>query len=195
MTSRRRPVFRPAAGDPRTTLRIVVTGPECTGKTTLAESLADAIAAPWVAEASRAYAVHAAREGRTLSAADVEPIARAQIAAEDAVFAGAPPVVVLDTDLLSTIAYADHYYGRDVPWINQAARERRGDLYLLCAPDIPWEPDGVRDRPAAREELFTLFQDVLRRFGANVAEVRGLGPARLETALRAVRPLLEAVRA
>jgi NadR type nicotinamide-nucleotide adenylyltransferase len=176
------------------TLRIVVTGPECTGKTTLAARLAEAIGAPWVAEASRAYAERAAREGRTLTAADVEPIAGAQIAAEDAVLAAAPPVVVLDTDLLSTIAYAAHYYGRDVAWINAAARERRGDLYLLCAPDIPWVPDGIRDRPDAREELLALFRRVLCRFDANVAEVRGLGAARLDAALHAVRPLLAEAR-
>lgn len=177
------------------TARVVVTGPECTGKTTLAEALAGAIGAPWVPEASRAYAGRVALEGRALTAGDVEPIARAQVAAEDAALAGAPPVVVLDTDLLSTVAYADHYYGRHVPWIDGAARERRGDLYLLCAPDIPWEPDGVRDRPVARDEMFALFQRVLRRFGATVAEVRGLGPARLDAALAAVRPLLAEVRA
>lgn len=176
------------------TVRLVVTGPECTGKTTLAESLAGALGAPWVPEASRAYAEAALREGRSLTADDVEPIARAQVAAEDAVLAGAPPVMVLDTDLLSTVAYADHYYGRGVPWIDSAARARRGALYLLCAPDIPWQADGVRDRPVARGEMLTLFRGVLHRFGATIAEVQGLGPARLDVALRAVRPLLAAVR-
>ena len=176
------------------TVRIVITGPECTGKTTLAASLATAIGAPWVPEASRAYAGRVAREGRGLTARDVSPIARAQLAAEDAALAGAPALVVLDTDLLSTVAYAEHYFGLDVAWINEAARARRGDLYLLCAPDIPWEADGVRDRPAAREEMFALFQRVLRRSGANVTGVRGLGPARLDAALRAVRPLLAEAR-
>ncbi|MCC7194266.1 MAG: ATP-binding protein [Gemmatimonadaceae bacterium] len=197
------------------TVRIVVTGPECTGKTTLAAALADSIGAKWVPEAARLYAERAARRGRTLSAGDVEPIARAQMRAEDAALrtgrgdsamgyrgdgAGArattrPPArLVLDTDLVSTAVYAQHYYGLDVPWISAAALERRGNLYVLAAPDIPWVADGIRDRPAAREAMFAQFQRALQRIGANVVEVRGLGDARFQAAIKEVRSLLEGER-
>ena len=89
---------------------------------------------------------------------DVAPIAIGQRAGEDRGVAEwglrwGPnadwPPVVLDTDLLSTTVYAEHYYGACPEWIKRAARARMGSLYLLCEPDLPWSPDGVRDRPTA----------------------------------------------
>lgn len=168
------------------TVRIVVTGPECTGKTTLAAQLADALPAPWVEEASRRYAEDASREGRQLRVHDVWPIARRQMAAEDAVIAGGAPVVVLDTDLISTVVYAGHYYGLVDPSLEQAARERRGALYLLCRPDVPWIADRVRDRPLNRDQLFDQFAETLDAFRANVRMISGFGAARLAAALREV---------
>jgi nicotinamide riboside kinase len=116
----------------------------------------------------------------------VEPIARRDIAAADAALRGAPAYLVLDTDLLSTVAYARHYYGACPTWIEEEARVRLGTLYLLCAPDLPWLADGVRDRPAAREAMHAHFRSVLREFGAPVVEVAGFGPARGQAANAAV---------
>lgn len=178
---------------PDAVTRIVVTGGESTGKTTLARQLAEALGAPWVPEFSREYAE---RIGRPLAAGDVEPIARGQMAAVDAAVmalrqraAGeaAPLLLVLDTDLVSTTVYADHYYGATPAWIMDAARERCADLYLLCAPDLPWEPDGVRDRPSARAEIHARFAERLRALGATVLPVSGAGESRLAVALAAVR--------
>ena len=72
-------------------------------------------------------------------------------------------VVVKDTDLVSTVVYASHYYGSCPAWIERAARERLGDLYLLLHPDVPWVADGLqRDRPADRARLHQLFRERLR---------------------------------
>ena len=173
---------------------IVVTGSECTGKTTLARALAERMHVPWVPEASRAYAEERRDEGRALTREDVEPIARRDIAAADAALRSAPAYLVLDTDLLSTVAYARHYYGACPAWIEAEARARRGTLYLLCAPDLPWLADGVRDRPAAREAMHAHFRSVLREFGAAVTEVRGFGLARERAAMATVdTALAEAV--
>jgi nicotinamide riboside kinase len=155
--------------------RIVLTGPECTGKTTLAARLASDTGAAFVRESSRA---HAEEVKRALTVDDVEPIARRAIATEDAILATEPSGLVLDTDLLSTVVYGRHYYGFRSEFIEREARARLGDLYLLCLPDLPWEPDGVRDSPHTREELLKLFRDVLSEFGANVAEINGSGDAR-----------------
>jgi NadR type nicotinamide-nucleotide adenylyltransferase len=173
---------------PGVTRRIVVTGPECTGKTTIARALANRLGAPWLPEASRAYAEDRRREGRALTRDDVEPIARAAMAAEDAALKSAPADLVLDTDLLSTVAYARHYYGACPEWIEREARARLGAVYLLCAPDVPWVADGVRDRPLEREAMHTQFRAVLEEFGARIAEVRGLGAAREHSAAAAVSP-------
>ena len=171
------------------TVRVVLTGPECTGKTTLAAALARRNGAPWLPEAARAYAGARANEGRGLTAADVEPIARQAIAADDRALAARPPLLVLDTDLLSTVAYARHYYGASSSWLDGEARARKAALYLLCAPDIPWAPDGVRDRPDNRPEMFTIFEQVLTEFGADIVVIRGAGPARLVSAAQTVDSL------
>ncbi len=165
--------------------RLVVTGPESTGKTTLAAQLAHRLGAPWLPETSRAYAEARAREGRLLTAADAEPIARATMAAEDALFASAPPVAVLDTDLISTVLYTRHYYGSAPEWMEREALARRGDLYVLCDVDLPWASDGIRDRPTGREAMHARFVQTLEAFGCTVELVRGMGDARLAAALAA----------
>ena len=171
-------------------VRVVVTGGECTGKTTLARALAERWKTAWAAEAAREVAL--ARPG-ALGPEDVPAIARAHLRladpAERASRESGRPVVFLDQDLLSTVVYARHYYGSCPPWIERLAVERRGDLYLLCAPDFPWESDGVRDRPAARAELHALFAEALRQAGARVAEVSGSGDARTAGAVAAVEAL------
>ena len=165
-------------------LRVVVTGSESTGKTTLAADLAAHLEAPWSRESARVYVERVARE---LGPSDVEPIARGQIAGEDCAIAAARGVVIHDTDLISTVVYARHYYGACPAWIVEAARERRADLYLLCHPDVPWVSDGLqRDRGWLREELHSHFVDALAEFGAAVVDVRGDWPERSRLALRAI---------
>jgi NadR type nicotinamide-nucleotide adenylyltransferase len=169
-------------------LVIVVTGSECTGKTTLAQELAQRFGAPRSPEFAREYL-----DGMQapLSDADVEPIARGQIDGEDAAAAGAAAVVVKDTDLLSTVVYAHHYYGACPAWIERAARDRLGDLYLLLHPDVPWVADGLqRDRPAERALIHDLFRQHLSVLGARVVDITGDWPARHACAFQAVSTLL-----
>jgi len=171
--------------------RVVVTGGESTGKTTLARALAEEYTAAWVPEVAREAALS---KSGPLGPEDVEPIARAHVAAADAAVREMAerrrPVLILDQDLLSTVVYARHYYGSCPPWIERLAAERRGDLYLLCSPDLPWSADGVRDRPEAREEIHALFRDAVAEVGANVVEVTGTGAGRTARAVLAVEGLL-----
>jgi NadR type nicotinamide-nucleotide adenylyltransferase len=164
-------------------LQVVVTGSECTGNTTLARALAARFDALYVPEFCRGY--QDAR-GMPLVAADVEPIARGQIAETDEAEERATHLVVLDTDLVSTVVYARHYYGTCPAWIEEVCRERRADLYLLCAPDLHWEADGQRDRGDQREHLHRLFAGELAALGADVRLVTGKGRAREEAAATAV---------
>lgn len=165
--------------------RIVVTGSECTGKTTLALQLAEWLGAPVLPEAARQVAE---RLGRPLVADDVRTIATHHLAQEDALVERLhPPRIVLDTDLVSTVVYARHYYGACDPWIEEAAVARQGDLYLLALPDLPWEPDGIRDRPTERATIHAAFVAQLQAMQAMVLDVDGAGPARLRHAMAAVR--------
>jgi NadR type nicotinamide-nucleotide adenylyltransferase len=162
---------------------VVVTGSECTGKTTLAARLAGRYGVPHCREFAREYLD---RKGSTLDATDVEPIARGQIALEDDAARCAQGLLIKDTDLLSTVVYARHYYGSCPRWVEEAARARLGTLYLLLEPDVPWVPDGVRDRPANRAEMHALFRGALDEMGACYTSVHGSWDGRVVSAVAAI---------
>jgi NadR type nicotinamide-nucleotide adenylyltransferase len=169
---------------PRAHRRICLIGPECTGKTTLAGRLARELGAPWVREHAREYAE---ARGNLLGADDVEPIARGQIALDDE--AGQAPLVILDTDLISTVVYARHYYGACPLWIEEEARRRRAGLYLLMDTDVEWEPDAARDAGGdVREDLFDAFRAALDEFGTRWEIVSGDWEERWRNVLRAATP-------
>ncbi len=160
--------------------RVCLIGPECTGKTTLAERLADYFNAPWVPEFAREYTQ---RVARPLTVDDVEPIARGERALVDAV----PGPVILDTDLISTVVYSRHYYGACPEWIEAAARSRKADLYLLTNIDVPFLADDLRDSAAPRESLYTQFAETLAEFDANVVCITGNWEERFTAAIQAAR--------
>lgn len=162
--------------------RVVLTGSECTGKTTLARALAEHFGAPLSLEYAREYA----EKKPELTAEDVEPIARGQLALEDG---ARGPLVIRDTDLVSTVVYARAYYGDCPPWIVDAARARLAELYLLCDIDVPWTADGVRDLPHARAAMQARFRETLRALGANVVELRGTFDGRRARAIAAIDAL------
>ncbi|MCM3875234.1 MAG: ATP-binding protein [Thermoanaerobaculia bacterium] len=171
--------------------RVVVSGGECTGKTTLARALAARWKTAWAAEAAREVAL---ARGVALGPGDVSVIARTHLRLADEACRAAEEagrsLVVFDQDLLSTVVYARHYYGSCPPWVERLAVERAGDLYLLCHPDLPWAADGVRDRPAARAEIHALFTEALARTGTPVVDVTGTGEGRETRAGSAVAELL-----
>lgn len=153
--------------------RICLIGPECTGKTALAMRAERELGLAWIEEYAREYVE---RHGNDLTADDVEPIARGQMANLDR---AAGELIVLDTDLLSTVVYARHYYGACPAWIEEEARRRRADVYLLFDTDVPWEPDPARDAGGdAREDLFDAFRAALDEFETRWEIVSGEGEAR-----------------
>ncbi len=153
----------------------------------MAAELAQRYAAPLVPEFVRAFAES---RGGVIEFADHGPIARGQMALEDEYLANGGELVVQDTDLLSTVVYCRHYFGRCPEWIEAAAASRRPDLYLLCEIDVPWIADGVRDRGDRREEMQMLFRDEVRASGVRVVTLDGERATRLATAVAAIDELL-----
>jgi NadR type nicotinamide-nucleotide adenylyltransferase len=159
--------------------RLCLTGPECTGKSTLAALLAREYGTVWVPEYAREYAIAL---GNTLTAADVEPIARGQIELTDR----APAHAILDTDLISTVVYSRHYYGACPTWIEDEARRRRADLYLLLDTDCEWLPHPARSPTSDdREDLFDAFRAALDEFDTRWQIVSGDWDERYQQALAA----------
>jgi NadR type nicotinamide-nucleotide adenylyltransferase len=168
--------------------RICLTGPESTGKTTLAQQLANELHVPWSAEYARQYAE---ASNHALTSADVEPIARGEIVLLESAMAAAhtsgATMVIHDTDLLSTVVYARHYYGSCPQWIEREARARRADLYLLLDIDVMWVPGPARDASDdARAELFDAFLAALGEFACTYRIMRGDWEARRRLASAAI---------
>ena len=168
-------------------IRVVLTGSESTGKTTLAARLAAHYGVAHVPEFVREYAVN--KRG-PLEFDDHGPIAGGQIALEDEAAARGEPVVVQDTDLLSTVVYCEHYFGGCPQWIIDAARARRPDLYLVCEIDVPWIEDGIRDRGHMREDMQRLFRAAVRASAAPAIVIDGDAEQRFARAVDAIDQLL-----
>ena len=167
--------------------RIVLTGSECTGKTTLAEALAERCNTVCIPEYVRQFV---REKGAAPDSADVEAIARGQIALEDEVLRVGHDLVIQDTDLLSTVVYSQHYYGACPPWIREELARRAPDLYLLAGIDVPWTPDGQqRDRGHMRDEMQGLFRRALVDLRARFTELSGPMASRLRDALEAIESL------
>jgi NadR type nicotinamide-nucleotide adenylyltransferase len=179
-------------------IRIVFIGSESTGKSTLAAAVAKHYGVEVVPEFVRAFAE---QRGGVIEFSDHGPIARGQMALEDEYVARAmrivpappapPALVVQDTDLLSTVVYCKHYFGRCPEWIEEAARGRRPDLYLLCDIDVPWIADGVRDRGHMRDEMQELFTAAVAASQAANASISGAPDVRLARAIDIIDQLMK----
>ena len=166
--------------------KVVVTGSESTGKTELARRLGAHYDAPVSEEFVRSFAQ---RHPGPIRFDDHGVIATGQMAAEDAAIARARDLVILDTDLVSTVVYCEHYFGRCPKWIAEQARARAAALYLLMRPDIPWAPDGVRDRGDRRDEMHALFAGKLGSLGLRCVEIGGEREERFAAARQAIDSL------
>jgi NadR type nicotinamide-nucleotide adenylyltransferase len=179
--------FIPAAVRPFYVRRVRVYGPESTGKTTLCRELAAHYNSAWVPEFARAFYDE---KGMIPEAQDVPKIVAGQMAIEEEAALQANGVLFCDTDVLTTVLYARHYYETCPLWIERLAHERRYDLTLLTDIDLPWEPDVQRELGERREEFYALFRDELESRRIPYVPINGNGRARLDAAIRAVENLL-----
>ena len=160
--------------------KIVITGPESSGKTTLAAALATHFEGNWSPEFARTY-LHWL--GRDYTQQDLPAIARGQIAWEDWHQRQNPEWLFCDTDL--TVLHVWHVwkYGEVNPFIAAQMQARRADFYLLCQPDLPWQPDPLRESREHLQALFALYDNTLQQLGVPYAVVNGVGEQRLNNAL------------
>jgi NadR type nicotinamide-nucleotide adenylyltransferase len=151
-------------------LRIAITGPECSGKTTLAKELARRFQTVYVPEFARSY-LETKTGPYTLS--DLEQILIGQLEAEKEAMGNANQFLFCDTDPLVIKIWAEERFGTCPPAIQQAFETHLYDRILLCAPDIPWEPDPLRENPQDREWLYQRYRDTLLAHNHPFVEVTG----------------------
>lgn len=167
--------------------RVAITGPECTGKTTLAKQLAGHYHTAWVPEFAREYLGDL---GRPYRYEDIELIARGQIALEDKIRPDAEDILFSDTCLLVCKVWSFDKFGRCEDWIERHIAEKPYDLYLLPHPNIAWESDGLREDGDRRDSLLDTYRTELAALNRKVAEVIATDESRLPAAIEAIEALL-----
>jgi HTH-type transcriptional regulator, transcriptional repressor of NAD biosynthesis genes len=166
--------------------RVVIYGPESTGKTTLAEKLAAHYNTVWVPEYARGYLD---KKGSWVEPCDIPYIAEGQLQTEDLLARHANRLLICDTDLITTTIYSQHYFGECPVWIKQQADEREYDLYLLLDIDVDWVEDWQRPDPNNRQYFFERFKSELEKRGRKYAVISGSYEERFERALKEIDSL------
>ncbi|GAA3595681.1 ATP-binding protein [Flavivirga amylovorans] len=174
-------------------IKVVLFGPESTGKTTLSRQLARHYNSVWVPEYARDYLQNKwNNERKTCEEYDLLPIAEGQMKLENELAKKTDSVLICDTDLLETKVYSEVYYsGNCDPMLEKYALENTYNLYFLTYIDTPWEADDLRDKPEDREGMFKAFQNELIRSKKPYVLLKGDKKQRLETAIKHIDKLLK----
>jgi NadR type nicotinamide-nucleotide adenylyltransferase len=166
-------------------IRIAVTGPESTGKSTLSEALAKHFNCPWVPEYAREFLT---QTNGYYEQQDLDTIAQGQLKLwEEQV---REPLCIYDTEMLVIKIWSSFKYGEVSDLIENAFQSQKIDLYLLCKPDIDWEEDELREHPELREELFEMYLEGLKINNLPCFIVEGEGEERLLSAIKSVNKLI-----
>lgn len=170
------------------TRKIAITGPESTGKTSLAIQLTELYDTVYVPEYARQYLD---QNGSKYTCEDVLKMAKGQIELEQQALAKANEILFADTELIVYKIWLEFYEWEVPKWITDHISSNQFDLYLLTDIDIPWVADGQRDRPNDRELLFYRFQEELERMDAHYGIVSGIGPLRIDNAISTIEEYLK----
>lgn len=167
--------------------KVVLTGPESVGKSTLARQLAQYFQTSYVREYGRDYTE---QHGLTITPLDIAQIAGGQLLLEDQAAQEANRLLICDTDLMVTQIWAEIYCGHCPPWVVQMSHQRHYDLYLLLDIDVDWEDDGTREFPHLRPWHFNRLREELESRNCRYAVVSGKGEARLQQAIQTIETIL-----
>ena len=168
--------------------RILILGPESTGKSTLAEKLAQHYAEPWVPEVAREYLE---KLDRPYTYDDLLQIGKQQMNLEDELALSATRFLFCDTDLRVIQVWSQHRFGKVDPWVEEELARRSYDLILLCATDLPWQEDPLREHPELemRQHFYEHYEQLTQKSGFPWALISGETAERLSIAIQAVDSL------
>lgn len=178
--------------------RIVVLGPESTGKSTLCSHLASHFKTTWAKEYAREYLL---TNGTDYTFENLLDVAKGQLALEDdaasalsaATVADKTDLLFIDTDMYVLKVWCEFVFGKCHHWILNQVVERKYDLYLLCDIDLPWVKDELREYPdlQTREKLFHHYKDIMVNQTVPWAIINGNYIERLPKAIEAVNKILQ----
>lgn len=179
--------------EPSDLVKVVLFGPESTGKTTLAQQLAAHYKTVWVPEFAREYLQEKwDREKKPCEPHDLLPIAEGQMRLENELAKKASGILICDTDLLETKVYSEAYYvGHCDPILEKYALKNTYDLYLLTYIDTPWVADDLRDKPNERNRMFNYFKATLIKYDRNFLILKKDKNTRLRNAVDSIDKLLK----
>jgi NadR type nicotinamide-nucleotide adenylyltransferase len=176
--------------------KIVVIGPESTGKSTLCEQLADHYNTGWAKEYAREYLL---KNGAAYTFDQLLDIAKGQLALEDECVENTvttgdrlPTTVFIDTDMYVMKIWNEFVFNNCHRWILNQIANRKYDLYLLCNVDLPWVKDELREYPdlASREKLYHFYKDAMINQSTPWIDINGNANERLQTAINAINKIL-----
>ncbi len=168
-------------------MRIILTGAECSAKSTLTRQLGEAMGIPYALEFARFYLEE---HGPDYDYALLRKMSRLHCDWQREQVLPAAPLGIFDTDLINYKIWTEEVFGKCPEEIEQGIAEESDHLYLLCAPDLPWEPDPLRENPTDRDRLFQLHLSEIEKLGRPYEIIRGTGDQRLANAKVAVKRLL-----
>ncbi len=174
-------------------LKVVFYGPESTGKTTLAQMLAEHYNTVWASEYMRDYLQEKWNKTEEVcQPEDLIPIAEGQMARENQQAEKAEKILFCDTDLLEIKVYSQAYYQGFCPApLLKHALNNHYHLYFLMYIDVPWVPDDLRDKPDDREGMFQRFENALIKADKPFVTLKGDLQERFEKAVNEVDKLLK----
>ncbi len=164
-----------------TILKVGITGPESSGKTTLAKYLSNILNATYIPEFARLYLEI---NGPDYSKDDVINIARQQI---EMISSTHSPLVICDTECIVLNIWMDVKYQFTPPFITDSIKNNICDIYILCSPDIPWEDDILRENPKDRDVLFNLYLQYLKNYNLNYIIVYGNLDFRIQKSIEFIK--------
>jgi NadR type nicotinamide-nucleotide adenylyltransferase len=169
-------------------VKVAVVGPECTGKTDLAQYLASHYQTEWVPEYARGFLDNLTRPYKQ---EDLLTIAHGQQRIESEWERFTKNILICDTTLLVIKIWSDYKFGSCDTEIVKKVQESKYDVTLLTYIDVPWEDDPQREHPDKREELYSLYKKELQQLGVSYTEIKGEQESRRQIAVSAIDAFLK----
>ncbi len=166
--------------------KIVIIGPESTGKSTLAMELAQRYQSLWVEEYARRYLL---QHGTNYSYDDLLTIAKGQLILEDEVTNTCTSnLLFIDTDMYVMKVWCEFVFSNCHTWILNQVVEKKYDLYLLCNTDLPWVKDELREYPDLknRQLLYHMYKDIMINQSVPWIDISGNNSQRLTKAIEGI---------